>query len=50
LHRRSWSLAALSYLLNNFGGRGEMKGETPHRSAEELQRNVETMQGHVFTL
>jgi len=42
LHRRSWRMAALSYLLNGFDGR-EPSGRRPH----SLQHAVETMSGTV---
>jgi len=45
LHRRSWRLAAMSYLLNGFDGR-----EPSGRSPEALQNRVQAMGGRVQKL
>eukprot|EP00928_Gymnodinium_smaydae_P093154 TRINITY_DN7717_c0_g5_i1.p1 TRINITY_DN7717_c0_g5~~TRINITY_DN7717_c0_g5_i1.p1 ORF type:complete len:503 (-),score=133.98 TRINITY_DN7717_c0_g5_i1:187-1695(-) len=50
LHRRSWTLSALSYLLNAFGTRGEMDNGPPLRDKDELRRNVTAMGGVVSQL
>eukprot|EP00927_Polykrikos_kofoidii_P003012 TRINITY_DN111_c0_g2_i1.p1 TRINITY_DN111_c0_g2~~TRINITY_DN111_c0_g2_i1.p1 ORF type:complete len:435 (+),score=44.17 TRINITY_DN111_c0_g2_i1:74-1306(+) len=46
LHRRSWTLAASSYLLNGHGKDGRLQKT---RGPDELRRNVENvLKGHTF--
>lgn len=45
LHRRSWRLSALAYLLNDFDGR-----EPEGRNQDELQQRIKHLGGRVVTL
>merc|ERR1712039_741236 len=44
LHRRSWKMSAIAYLLNGWAGYRR------HRARDELQRNVEWLNGRVHTI
>lgn len=45
LHRRSWNMSALSYVLNGFDGK-----EKVDRAPDELANNVAKAGGRVFSL
>jgi len=48
LHRRSWKMAALAYLLNNFAT--ENNADNPVRAQDELKCSVERLGGTIRTL
>lgn len=50
LHRRSWILSAVAYILNDFGNRGEIDGVVENRPADELKATVNKVGGKCLTL